>query len=170
MRHHRFGTWLEHQVDTRSVRFAVWLYRVTGGQAPHLWHRRALVLTTIGRRSGQPRTVLVQCFADGDAWLVVAANSGLDSNPGWYHNLKAHPHAHIEVEGRRFEVRAVELTPAEAAAFWPRVLEAAPDYAKYTERTSRSLPLLRLVPPDVSTVTSSDGGTARRVTPARRAP
>lgn len=146
VRHNRLGAWLEHQVDARSVRFAVWLYRRTGGRAPHLWHRRALVLTTTGRQSGRPRTVLVQCFPDGDALVVVAANGGLAANPGWYYNLTAHPRAYIEVEGRQLDVRAEQLSPAEAAAFWPRVLKVAPDYAKYTRRTSRRLPLLRLVP------------------------
>jgi hypothetical protein len=43
-------------------------------------------------------------------------------------------------------VRAEELSADEAAAFWPRVLQAAPDYARHLTRTSRRIPLLRLVP------------------------
>ena len=80
----RFG--IEHEVDTRSVGFGVWMYRVTRGRVVRLWRRRAIVLTTTGRRSGRPRTVLVQVFADGPDLLVVAANSGLPRPPGWYFN------------------------------------------------------------------------------------
>ena len=123
---------LEHQMDIRSLRFGIWLYRKTHGRAPHLWHRRALVLTTTGRRSGRPRTVMLQFFPDGSDLIVVAANSGMPTHPAWYLNLKAHPWAHVEVEGRQIDVRAEELSPAEADAHWPRVLEIAPDYAKYT--------------------------------------
>ena len=83
-------TRIEHEVDSRSVAVGVWLYRLTRGRITRLWHRRAIVLTTTGRRSGRPRTVLVQLFHDGAALFVVAANSGLPRPPGWYFNLVAH--------------------------------------------------------------------------------
>ena len=137
---------LEHEMDVRSLGFGIWLYRKTRGRAPHLWHRRALVLTTTGRRSGQPRTVMVQFFPDGDDLVVVAANSGMPTHPSWYVNLKANPRAHVEVEGRQVDVWSVELSAAEAAVFGPRVLAIAPDYAKYPRRTTRSIPLVRLIP------------------------
>jgi F420H(2)-dependent quinone reductase len=135
---------VEHFVDTRSVGFGCGLYRLTRGRAPRLWHRRALLLTTTGRRTGRPRTVIVQFFPDGEYFVVVAANSGLPTHPGWYFNLIAHPEAVVEVEGRTLQVRAEELSARDAAAFWPRVLETAPDYARYPARTSRVIPLLRL--------------------------
>jgi deazaflavin-dependent oxidoreductase (nitroreductase family) len=147
----RLKTLVEHEVDTRSVRLGVWLYRLTRGRLPHLWRRRALVLTATGRRSGCPRTVLVQFFPDGPDMVVVAANSGMPTHPGWYLNLKACPDVRVEVEGRAFRARAEELSPAEAASFWPRVLEAAPDYARYRRRTSRVIPLVRLIPAGQST-------------------
>ncbi|HEY5845604.1 MAG TPA: nitroreductase family deazaflavin-dependent oxidoreductase [Microlunatus sp.] len=137
---------IEHFIDTRSVGFGCWLYRVTRGCAPRLWHRRALLLTTTGRRTGLARTVIVQFFPDGEDFVVVAANSGLPTHPGWYFNLTAHPDAVVEVEGRTFQVRAEEMSTCDAAAFWPRVLETAPDYARYRARTSRVIPLIRLIP------------------------
>jgi deazaflavin-dependent oxidoreductase (nitroreductase family) len=136
---------LEHAVDTRSVRFGVWLYRRTRGRAPHLWRRRALVLTTTGRRSGLPRTVIVQFFPDGSDLVVVAANSGLPRHPAWYLNLQAHPRVRVELEGETFVARAEPMTPEEATAHWPRVLEVAPDYERYRRRTTRVIPLIRLV-------------------------
>jgi deazaflavin-dependent oxidoreductase (nitroreductase family) len=94
--------------------------------------------------------------------IVVAANSGLPSPPGWYFNLTADPRARVEVGGRRLAVRAEELSAEEAAAFWPRVLQAAPDYARYPRRTSRPIPLLRLVPVTPATSSSKPVGHRRR--------
>ena len=141
-----FATRLENVIDRHSVRLGAWLLRRTRGRATRLWRRRALVLTTRGRRSGLPRTVVVQYFPDGRDLIVVAANSGMPTDPAWWLNLSADPRATVEVEGRTLSVRAVPMTPEEAAAWWPRVLEAAPDYARYRARTDRPIPLVRLVP------------------------
>lgn len=141
----RLETRIEHVVDTRSVGIGAWLIRRTRGRIVRPWHRRALILTTRGRRSGLPRTVLLQYFPDGPDLIVVAANSGLPTHPGWYFNLKADPQAQVEVDGETKQVRAEELTPQQAAAFWPRILQTAPDYARYLRRTDRVLPLLRLI-------------------------
>ena len=139
-------TRIEHEMDTRSVPLAVWLYRKTHGRIAKLWRRRVLVITTTGRRSGAPRTVPVQYFVDGPEMVVVAANSGLDRPPGWYFNLRATPQAVLEVGSRVVHVRAELLTDEEAQAFWPRVLEAAPDYERFRERTGRVPRMFRLVP------------------------
>lgn len=101
-------------------------------------------LTATGRRSGLPRSVLLQYFPDGEDLIVVAANSGMPTHPWWYYNLQAHPEARVEVAGRTVQVRAEELSPEQAQAFWPRVLDAAPDYARFTQRTTRRIPLMQL--------------------------
>jgi len=142
----RIKTRIEHEVDTRSVRLAAGLIRLTKGRTARMWHRQVLLLTTRGRKSGKVRTVPLQFFPDGEDMIVVAANSGLPSPPGWYFNLTANPLARIEVGDRTLRVRAKELSADEAAAFWPCVLQAAPDYARYPRRTSRRLPMRRLVP------------------------
>src|SRR4029453_10194934 len=142
----RIKTHIEHLVDTRSARFAAWLLRRTKGRVVRLWHRQALVLTTRGRRSGLERTVPLQFFPAGDHMIVVAANSGLPARLGWYFNLTADPRARVEVAGRTLRVRAEELSAHEAPAFWRRVLKTAPDYARYPRRTSRRIPLIRLIP------------------------
>jgi deazaflavin-dependent oxidoreductase (nitroreductase family) len=153
----RIKTRIEHEVDTTSVGVGAWLLRLTKGRIVRPWHRQALILTTSGRRSGLERTVPLQFFPDGDDMIVVAANSGLPSPPGWYFNLTANPRARVEVGDRTLEVRAEELTADEAAAFWPRVLQVAPDYARYQQRTSRRIALIRLVPATTtSSVTTSE--------------
>lgn len=141
-----FRTRLEHLLDSRSVRLAAWLYRRTHGRIAHISHRDVLLLTTTGRRTGRSRTVPLQYFPDGEDLVVVAANSGMESHPAWYHNLTALPRAVVEVDDRRISVNAVELSVADAERFWPRVLERAPDYQRYPTRTDRRLPIVRLTP------------------------
>jgi hypothetical protein len=98
----RIKTWSEHTGDTRSVRLAVWLYRRTNGRIVRLWHRRALILTTSGRRSGLLRIVLVQYFPDGHNMVIVAVNNGMPHHPGWYFiQPEGHPLADVEIDGKR---------------------------------------------------------------------
>jgi deazaflavin-dependent oxidoreductase (nitroreductase family) len=151
----RIKTRVEHELDTRSAALSAGLIRLTKGRIARPWRRQVLVLTTRGRRSGKQRTVPLQYFPDGDDMIVVAANSGLPSPPGWYFNLTADPLARVEVGSRTLQVRAEELPAEEAAAFWPRVLQVAPDYARYPKRTSRRIPLIRLAP---ATPTTSPEG------------
>ena len=152
----RIKTRIEHEADTRSALVGVRLLRLTRGRIVRPWRRHALIITTRGRRSGLERTVPLQFFPDGDDMIVVAANSGLASPPGWYFNLTANPRARVEVEGRTLDVHAEELSADDARAFWPRVLQVAPDYARYPKRTSRPIALIRLVPATTSSVATSE--------------
>jgi deazaflavin-dependent oxidoreductase (nitroreductase family) len=120
--------------------------RRTKGGIARPWHVDALLLTTRGRRSGRERTVVLQYFPDGDAMIVVAANDGGRSHPGWYHNLAAAPGARVEVMGRTIPVRAEELRDGDAAAWWARILRRDPNYGRYARATDRRFPIMRLVP------------------------
>jgi deazaflavin-dependent oxidoreductase (nitroreductase family) len=137
----------------------VWVMRRTRGGVGRAWKVNALLLTTIGRRSGRKRTVVLQFFPDDDAMVVVAANDGGDAYPGWYFNLTAAPEAEVEVEGRRMRVRAEELEPEAATRWWQRILEIAPDYDWYRRATTRRFPILRLVPvPGETSADVAQGG------------
>jgi deazaflavin-dependent oxidoreductase (nitroreductase family) len=158
-------TRIEHQVDTRSVDLGVWLYRRTGGRITHLWHRRAIVLTTTGRWTKRRRTVLVQVFQDGPDMFVVAANSGLPRPPGWYFNLLADSRAVGELEGRQLQLRAEQLSQSEAQGRWfQTVLKVAPDYEKYVRRTGRIPPIFRLVTLQPSRATGATDSAPTRAT------
>ncbi len=138
-------TRIEHEMDTRSVSVGVWLYRRTHGKITRLWHRRAIVLTTTGRRSGRLRNVLVQVFEDAPDLYVVAANSGLSKPPAWYLNLRADPHLTADLDRHRLNLRAELLPEGEAAERWQWMLGIAPDYDRYQERLGRVPPIFRLV-------------------------
>lgn len=137
---------LHRQADRRLSPLGVWVMRRTRGSLADLYHVQALVLTTTGRRTGRRRSVVLQSFADGNAFVVVATGDGDNRPPAWYHNLAADPSAEVEVRGRRMAVRAVELPSDERAAWWRRILELAPDYERYARATSRAFPVLRLEP------------------------
>ena len=133
-------------LDKRLTPLGVWLYRRTRGGITRPWKVDALLLTTRGRRSGRRRTVVLQFFPDGEAMILAAANDGGRSHPAWYFNLTADPAGLVEVMGRTIPVRAVELPADEAAAWWQRILVRAPNYEQYARATSRTIPIVRLVP------------------------
>jgi deazaflavin-dependent oxidoreductase (nitroreductase family) len=145
-RRERVVLWLHRNLDRWLSPFGVWLMRRSRGRVTKPFKVNALVLTTRGRRSGRDRSVVLQFFPDGDSMVLVAANDGGSSHPGWYHNLTATPEAWVEVNGRRMRVQADELSTREAATWWGRILEASPDYARYRLATGRRFPILRLTP------------------------
>jgi F420H(2)-dependent quinone reductase len=142
----RLNQWLEHGLDWRLRRPGIGLYRLTGGAIARMWKVDLLLLTTRGRRTGKPRTVVLPFFTDGALLVVVAANAGLSRDPDWFHNLQANPTALIEIGNKRTPVRADVLSHEEAAAFWPRVVQRFPGYARYLRYTTRDIPVVRLTP------------------------
>ncbi len=105
-----------------------------------------LVLTTVGRKSGQERsTPLVWFPGDGRSWLIVASAAGAPRNPDWYYNIAAHPdRVRIEVEGRTVPVTATQLQGEQRAAAWQRIVQSSERFAKYQQQTDRELPVIRL--------------------------
>lgn len=106
----------------------------------------ALVLTTVGRKSGLERQTPVGWFPGADgSWLVVASAAGAAGNPAWYHNLAAHPdRLWIETAGDKVAVQAAQLHGPARAAAWQQITAAAPRFAQYQEATDRELPIIQL--------------------------
>jgi deazaflavin-dependent oxidoreductase (nitroreductase family) len=107
----------------------------------------ALVLTTIGRKSGAERSSPVAWFPGRDSsWLIVASAGGAPKNPAWYYNIAAHPdRVQIEMAGRKVAVTAEQLHGAERDEAWQQITAAAPRFAQYERKTDRELPVIRLV-------------------------
>ena len=123
------------------------LYRRTGGRlGSQVGKTPMLLLTTTGRRSGQPRTVPLAYLREGDRWILVASYAGDDRDPQWLQNLRAHPEASIEVGSETHRVHASVASPAEKAELWPRVVALYSGYAGYQDRTERDIPLVILSP------------------------
>jgi deazaflavin-dependent oxidoreductase (nitroreductase family) len=109
---------------------------------------RALVLTTVGSKSGVERSTPVNYFPGEDGtWLIVASAAGAARNPAWYHNLAAHPEqVRIELDGRLHDVVAEQLHGSERADAWTRIANSSKRFAQYQTKTDRELPIIRLAP------------------------
>ena len=121
-------------------------YQQTDGEDGHEWRPGVytLILTTKGRRSGQPRpTPLIYGTHDGD-YLVVASKGGSDEPPAWYRNLSDDPEVEVQVEGDRFRARARTAGADEKPALWRRMAEIWPAYDEYQQRTDRDIPVVVL--------------------------
>ena len=123
------------------------IYRLTRGRVlGRVGGQPVLLLETAGRRTGQPRTTPVQYLADGDTFVVVASNAGAARPPAWYLNLRANPHARVQVGGRTIDVRAQEATAQERAELWQRLTAANRYLERAARKAGRDLPLMALVP------------------------
>ncbi len=121
-------------------------YRQTDGEDGHEWRPGVytLILTTKGRRSGQPRpTPLIYGTHDGD-YLVVASKGGSDEPPAWYRNLSDDPDVEVQVEGDRFRAPARTAEAEEKPDLWRRMAEIWPAYDEYQQRTDRDIPVVVL--------------------------
>ena len=109
-------------------------------------------LTTIGARSGEPRTVTLYAWEDGARLIVVGSWGGAACHPAWVHNLRAHPLVTV-VRGREaVEMTATEITePDERDRVWRLVVDRFPMYATYQGRTKRLIPLFALQPEAATT-------------------
>lgn len=123
------------------------LFKATGGVVGRrLVNNDMLLLTTYGRRTGQPHTVPLLYLDDGDPLVVIASYGGRPEHPDWYRNLVANPDAQVQVGGRTRLVTARTMDESERSHWWPRVVAAYGDYEAYQDRTARTIPLVVLDP------------------------
>jgi deazaflavin-dependent oxidoreductase (nitroreductase family) len=128
-------------------RLNVPIYRATGGRLMGKVGRApVLLLTTTGRKSGQPRTAPVVYLADGERLIVIGSNAGNDRVPAWSLNLKANPDAEVEVGRKRRTVRARVAEGEERAALWRMSNEQYAGFDDYERRTDRTISLFVLEP------------------------
>jgi deazaflavin-dependent oxidoreductase (nitroreductase family) len=107
---------------------------------------RALILTTTGRRSGQPRSTPLIFGEDDGRHVIVASFAGLPQHPAWYLNLEADPDAWVQVEGERFQALARTVAGDERERLWPLMVDVYPLYADYAKKTDRVIPVVVLEP------------------------
>lgn len=103
-----------------------------------------LLLTTTGKKSGQPRLSPLAYFTVGDKMIIIGSYAGADVDPAWVHNLRANARAHIEVGTTDYDVNARELPPAERDDVYPKIVEQSPVFGEYQAKTSRVIPLIEL--------------------------
>jgi deazaflavin-dependent oxidoreductase (nitroreductase family) len=129
---------------SRLVRTAsaagVFMYR--RGLMRKMGKMQQVLLTTTGRKSGQPRTVQLGAVPEGDGWVVIGSAGGSDVHPGWWLNAVANPDVTLQVNDEVMKGRIREITdPAEYDRVWSTVVTTSKGYANYPKKTSRKIPL-----------------------------
>jgi deazaflavin-dependent oxidoreductase (nitroreductase family) len=120
-------------------------YVETDGEEGHDWNGvQTLILTTTGRKSGEPRSTPLIYGRDGDHPVVVASNGGADAPPAWYANLREDPEVEVQVKGDRFPARARSATPEEKPELWRMMADIWPHYDDYQQKTDREIPVVVL--------------------------
>lgn len=125
------------------------LLKLTGGRIGGVAGGMPVVeLTTIGRKSGQKRSVILTSpWQEGDTIVVVASRGGDPQNPAWYHNVCANPDVEVAWKGGPTKpMRARVADTAERERLWPLVTKKYKGYANYQERATREIPLVLLEP------------------------
>lgn len=107
-----------------------------------------LELTTTGRKSGEPRSVMLTSpVQEGDTIVIVASRGGDDHHPAWFLNLRDQPRVEVAFKGgARAPYTARVATADERARLWPQVTATYKGYAGYQRRTDREIPLVLLDP------------------------
>lgn len=104
----------------------------------------ALVLETVGRRSGEPRTVPLLYMPDGDDFVVLASNYGQERPPAWWFNLQARPEAAVRWSGRRVPVRWRVTDGDERRALAERACAYNRQWRGYLTEVDRTIPIVVL--------------------------
>lgn len=135
-------------IDRWCVRYlghspVVWLFT----RSDDVDYNRPLVLTTTGRRTGRPRSVVLPFFDVGNGRIaIVGSRGGMKNDPYWAHNLRAKPEASVNLRRREHAVGARLVEGGERVPLWAILVERSPVYAVYQERCRehREIPVLVL--------------------------
>jgi deazaflavin-dependent oxidoreductase (nitroreductase family) len=100
------------------------------------------LLTTIGRKTGEPRVSPLYFLRDGDRVIVAASRGGSDKNPMWYLNIKANPMVQVQIKKEVLELTARDANDEERERYWPSLVEMYPTYNDYQSWTDRVIPLV----------------------------
>jgi deazaflavin-dependent oxidoreductase (nitroreductase family) len=112
---------------------------------PGVTRQDHVLLTTVGRRTGERRTVPLRVFlADGDRLIVVAGNGGEPAHPGWYHNILADSRVTVEDDRATYDAVATVLTGAEREKLWQLFHERQPGLSQYLAGANRVVPVVAL--------------------------
>jgi deazaflavin-dependent oxidoreductase (nitroreductase family) len=94
------------------------------------------MVTTTGARSGQARTVPLLALPTEDGLAIIGSSYGRPQHPAWRHNLQANPEGEVEIEGRRWRFRAVEVEDERRERIWNEALRTYPGFSGYARRAA----------------------------------
>jgi deazaflavin-dependent oxidoreductase (nitroreductase family) len=128
----------------------------TDPEKAHMWDSSALggpgllptlLLTTKGRKSGEPRALPLIYGTSGDSYVVIASKGGMQTHPVWYLNLQAEPQCELQIGAKRVSARARVAEGEERDRLWKQLAEIYPPYEAYQKSaTERTIPVVVLDP------------------------
>jgi deazaflavin-dependent oxidoreductase (nitroreductase family) len=122
-------------------------FRENDGKVGGMFEGKAMILVHhVGAKSGEARIAPLVYLPDGDRFVVFASKGGAPENPGWYHNLKAHPQTEVEVGGSSYPVVAEEATGDERDRLYAAQVAVEPQFGDYQNKTDRKIPVIVLKP------------------------
>ena len=128
------GSWLFARILDRLDRLT---FRATKGKHMLSSVFSALpvaMVTTTGVRSGQARTVPLLAIPTEDGLAIIGSSYGRPKHPAWRHNLRANPEGEVDVVGRRWAFRAVEVEGERRERIWNEALRTYPGFSTYARR------------------------------------
>jgi deazaflavin-dependent oxidoreductase (nitroreductase family) len=120
------------------------LYKKTDGRIGGKFLQGAPValLTTTGRKTGEPRVSPLLYLREGNRIVLVASKGGSASNPLWYLNLKANPNVTVQIKDEVLNLTARDATETERAQYWPRLVQMYSSFDDYQSWTDRVIPVV----------------------------
>ena len=133
-----------------SITHTFW-YRLTGGLiGGSIGGMSMLLLTTRGRKTGQPRTTPLQYLEDGENLVVIASNGGNPRHPVWWLNLEKNPQAKVQLKNQTKGVNAEAATGEERERLWRAAVDQYSGYEGYQKTAEREIPVVVLRPEEES--------------------
>lgn len=119
--------------------------RENGGKVPgELSAIPSLIITTVGAKTGEKRSVPLACQVIDGRLVIVASMGGAQRNPPWFHNLVKNPDVVVEKDGETFKARAVVTEGDDRTYLYNKVAEVLPAFKDYQARTDRVIPVVEL--------------------------
>ena len=128
-------------------------YLESNGEDGHMWDSTSvggpgilptLLLTTTGRKSGEPRVLPLIYGPSGKDFIVIASKGGAPAHPAWYLNLVANPAVQVQMGSEQFNAKARTVTGPERSAMWDQLAVIYPPYTHYQASTDREIPVVIL--------------------------
>jgi deazaflavin-dependent oxidoreductase (nitroreductase family) len=135
-----FAPWI-HQVDKAALKLTRGKYTLS-----EMIGWDIIELTTLGAKTGQPRSMPLVGLFDGEKIALIASSFGRKQNPAWYYNLKAHPECNVQSNKRTGTYIAREAEGDEYKKYWQWAVSYYAGYEKYKERAGRKIPVMVLEP------------------------
>ena len=120
-----------------------WIYRRSNGKLVGTFGNAPVaLLTTTGRKTGEPRVSPLLYLREGDRVVLVASKGGSDKHPLWYLNLKANPKVSVQIKDEVLQLQARDATEEERAEYWPKLDAMYPSFGDYRSWTDRVIPVV----------------------------